>query len=330
LAEESTQLDLAHRLAEGLIEVVDCDQAHVFLWDSGEAMLSRVASAARRITPPPALGTRSVRDATVASHLLALSSPHVVSVASDPLGRAMLGIAGLASGVLVPITARNELFGALLVGLGELDPVPDDTTRERLAGVAGLAATALEGMTLLDEIRHQALHDPVTDLANSRLFEDRVTHALSASRRNPGTLGFLFVDLDRFKAVNDTHGHTVGDMLLREVAARLQSLLRDEDTVARIGGDEFGVLLPHAADLADVERVAEKIVVAMRQPFEVRGLRLSVGTSVGVTTFPEPGDTYDSIMSRADSAMYQAKAHGRGRYHTHEARGALIEGERRV
>jgi len=157
-----------------------------------------------------------------------------------------------------------------------------------------------------------------------------VTHALSASRRNQGTLGFLFVDLDRFKAVNDTHGHTVGDVLLREVAARLQSLLRDEDTVARIGGDEFGLLIAGAADLGDVERVAEKIVGAMHRAFEVRGLRLSVGASVGVTTFPQPGDTYDSIMARADSAMYQAKAQGRGRYHTHDARDEALEAERRV
>ncbi len=178
-------------------------------------------------------------------------------------------------------------------------------------------------MALLEEVRHQALHDPVTDLANSRLFEDRVTQSLSISRRSGSNLALLFVDLDRFKFVNDNHGHKVGDELLRAVAKRLLVSVRDEDTVARIGGDEFGILLQQVAHTRDAELVAGEIVAALGKPFAVRDLTLCIGASVGVTLFPDRGDTYDSVISRADSAMYQAKADGRGRFQTYRSTPAL-------
>jgi diguanylate cyclase (GGDEF)-like protein len=163
-------------------------------------------------------------------------------------------------------------------------------------------------------VRHQALHDPVTELANARLFEDRVTQALSIARRNGGRVAMLFVDLDRFKIVNDAHGHKVGDELLRAVAERLLATVRDMDTVARIGGDEFGIIAQGAATSQDAEIVAHRIVSTLDQPFAVRGLTLSIGASVGVTMFPDATDTYESVVSRADSAMYRAKANGRGRF----------------
>jgi diguanylate cyclase (GGDEF)-like protein len=193
----------------------------------------------------------------------------------------------------------------------------DPVLWERLSGAASLAATALDGVALLEEVRHQALHDPVTDLANSRLFEDRVTQALSISRRSGSDLALLFVDLDRFKFVNDNHGHKVGDELLRAVAQRLLETVREEDTVARIGGDEFGILLQQVGRDSDAEGVAAEVVRALGEPFAVRDLTLRVGASVGITVFPEPGDTYDAVVSRADSAMYQAKADGRGRFKTY-------------
>ena len=316
LSEEPTKLDLAERLVHGVIEIIDCDEAHMLLWDAGDALLTRAAVAPSASEPSP---RRSVRDAGMARWLMSLSGPHVISTTSDPAASAVLAITGQPAGMVVPITARNVLFGALVVGSRHGHVSPDQSTRERLAGVASLAATALEGVTLLDEVRHQALHDPITDLANSRLFEDRVTHALSMSRRTNNALAFLFVDLDRFKAVNDSYGHTVGDALLKEVAERLLALTRAEDTVARIGGDEFGLLISQVHGRGDAELVAQKIVAAVGAPFVVRGISLLIGASVGVTTLPELGDTYDTVLARADSAMYRAKAEGRGRYHTHDA-----------
>jgi len=317
LAEESTKAEVAQRLADALPEIVRCDQADVLLWDPGDALLARTAT-----TAPSGIGSAgsagsargAVRHGGLANRLMEIATPTVVSPTSDPVLASILTVTGLTSGVLVPITARNTLFGVLVVGPDCHELQGDAAVRERLSGVASLAATALEGLALLDEVRHQALHDPVTDLANSRLFEDRVTQSLSIARRSGGRLALLFVDLDRFKAVNDTHGHKVGDELLGAVAERLLATVRNEDTVARIGGDEFGILVQGAARLADVEVVAQKIVSALAQPFLVRDLTLFVGASVGVTMFPDTGDTYESVVSRADSAMYQAKSEGRGRY----------------
>ncbi len=330
LAEESTRAQVAQRLADAVLEIADCDEAHVLLWDAGDAHLARVASSLPPSSDRAEPEATALRIATVADRLLSMAAPTFVSVGSDPVLGAMLSLTGLESGVVVPITARSTFFGVLLVGSDGRELRPDDVRRERLSGVASLAATALDGMALLDEVRHQALHDPITDLANSRLFEDRVAQALSIARRNQNRLAVLFVDLDRFKSVNDSHGHKVGDELLRAVAERLLGTVREEDTVARIGGDEFGILVQQASGRDDAEAVSHRIVSALGRPFVVHGLTLSVGASVGVTLFPDPHDTYDSVVSRADSAMYRAKARGRGRYEMRQATdGWDVEPERR-
>jgi diguanylate cyclase (GGDEF)-like protein len=223
----------------------------------------------------------------------------------------------LVSGVMVPIIARDRLFGVLCVGWDDDGMGLEEMLRERLSGVASLAATALDSVMLLEEVRHQALHDPVTELANSRLFEDRVLQSLAITRRSGGCLAMFFVDLDRFKIVNDAHGHKVGDELLRAVAQRLLLAVRAEDTVARIGGDEFGLIIQGATTRDAAEVAAQRIISVMNEPFDVQGLTLSIGVSIGVTMYPDAFDTYESVVSRADSAMYRAKAEGRGRFHTY-------------
>ncbi|HEV3132242.1 MAG TPA: diguanylate cyclase [Acidimicrobiales bacterium] len=316
LAEQSSRAGVAQRLAEAIPKIAGCEQAHVLLWDEGDAHLARVASASlasRRLEIPEATALRSEH---VAERLLEMSTPTFVAATSDPDLSSILSLTGLASGVIVPIAARDTLFGVLCAGCDDSGMELEETLEERLSGVASLAATALDSVTLLEEVRHQALHDPVTELANSRLFEDRVTQSLATTRRNGRRLAMLFVDLDRFKIVNDVHGHKVGDELLRAVAERLLLTVRDEDTVARIGGDEFGLIVQHAATRDAAEVVAQRIISAMDEPFDVHGLTLSIGVSIGVTMYPDAFDTYESVVSRADSAMYQAKAEGRGRFHT--------------
>lgn len=317
LAERATRIEVAERLADAVPAIAGRDEAHVLLWDPGDALLARVASASQGSFDDGEQGPGAVRNAAVEGRLLEMAMPTPVTATSDPVLSSILTITGLTSGVIVPITARNTLFGALVVGSDGHNVRSDGALWERLSGAASLAATALDGVALLEEVRHQALHDPVTDLANSRLFEDRVTQSLSISRRSGAKLALLFVDLDRFKFVNDNHGHKVGDELLRAVAQRLLEKVREEDTVARIGGDEFGILLQQVARSSDAEGVAALIVTALGEPFSVRDLTLRIGASVGITVFPERGDTYDSVVSRADSAMYQAKADGRGRFKTY-------------
>jgi diguanylate cyclase (GGDEF)-like protein len=327
LAEAITGGEVAQRLADALPEIVNSGQADVFLWEPGDARLVRAASttspAAASLTDTPV----ALRDVGLAARLLAVTTPLALDPTAEPVVSRLLALTGLPSGVLIPVAARHTLFGAIVVG-PESDTLRTDSARERLSGVASLAATALEGVTLLEEVRHQALHDPITDLANSRLFEDRVGQALSIARRQGHQSALLFVDLDRFKSVNDTHGHKVGDELLRAVACRLQCSVRNEDTVARIGGDEFGILLQGVANREDAEVVAAKVVSTVEAPLVIGNLTLWSGASVGVTMFPAEHDTYDSVISRADSAMYQAKAKGRGQFHLYEPETVVVEGRR--
>jgi diguanylate cyclase (GGDEF)-like protein/PAS domain S-box-containing protein len=163
-------------------------------------------------------------------------------------------------------------------------------------------------------MEHMAQHDALTALPNRALFFDRLKQEMGHARRDGTRLALMFIDLDRFKEVNDTHGHAVGDLLLQEVATRISACLRQSDTVGRIGGDEFVVLLPLIKDDSDALGVALKIRQSLGQAFELgRGIRLQVSCSNGIATFPEHGANEVELSKNADAAMYLAKQRGRNR-----------------
>jgi diguanylate cyclase (GGDEF)-like protein/PAS domain S-box-containing protein len=157
-------------------------------------------------------------------------------------------------------------------------------------------------------LRYQAFHDPLTDLPNRRLFEAELARALPPE----SLLAVLFIDLDGFKQVNDTYGHDVGDDLLVHVSHRMQSCLRETDTLARIGGDEFTVLLDPVADLSEAIQVAERIISVIQPVFKLEHHEVHVNASIGVV-IEEDGITTDDLVHRADVAMYQAKRSGKGK-----------------
>jgi diguanylate cyclase (GGDEF)-like protein len=159
----------------------------------------------------------------------------------------------------------------------------------------------------VEEIEHQAMHDSLTGLPNRVLFRDRLEQALHGAKRNPGEVAVMFLDLDRFKEVNDTLGHESGDILLREVGQRLLHSLRAGDTVARLGGDEFAILAAGLDDADDALFVARKLRQAVEWPFTLRGLTLEVEASIGIAMFPEHGTDADTLLRHADIAMYQSK-----------------------
>jgi diguanylate cyclase (GGDEF)-like protein len=158
---------------------------------------------------------------------------------------------------------------------------------------------------------HLALHDPLTGLPNRRLLEDRLEHALSLTHRRQGTVAVLFCDVDHFKDVNDAHGHRGGDEVLRNVARRLETVVRDNDTVARAGGDEFVVVLEDLVDPTEATRVAERARLALNEPIPLDAVEVRVSVSVGVSLNANPDDNVDSLLRRADDALYQAKRRGR-------------------
>jgi diguanylate cyclase (GGDEF)-like protein len=163
------------------------------------------------------------------------------------------------------------------------------------------------------ELQHLAYHDQLTGLANRGLFYDRVAHALQTHARDRATFAVFFLDLDGFKQVNDELGHGAGDAVLRETAARLQTCLRESDTVARFGGDEFAVVAERLADPADIHVTAGRIVAAMRHPIHIGRRAVTVTASVGIA-LNRPGDTADDMLRAADLAMYRAKTSGKSRH----------------
>lgn len=170
-------------------------------------------------------------------------------------------------------------------------------------------------MRMKDErIRHLAFHDALTGLPNRSLIMDRLQHALARARREGGRLSVTFVDLDRFKAVNDTLGHDVGDLLLQEVARRIQGRLRSMDTVARLGGDEFVVLMEDLSEVGDCACLAQDLITEIAQPLSLRGHAVEIGASMGMAFFPEDGADAIELMKRADMAMYAAKSEGRNTF----------------
>jgi diguanylate cyclase (GGDEF)-like protein/PAS domain S-box-containing protein len=169
-------------------------------------------------------------------------------------------------------------------------------------------------------IHHLAYYDALTELPNRQLFNDRCVEALQRSCVDGKLLAILFLDLDRFKYVNDTLGHPIGDELLRAVAHRLTGSLRHTDTVARLGGDEFIVLLQELKSRDDARHVAHKLIAALSQPFFVQGHKLDIGASIGAACFPVDGDDATTLIKNADLALYQAKDEGRGTFCFYESR----------
>ncbi|MDQ3756544.1 MAG: GGDEF domain-containing protein [Actinomycetota bacterium] len=157
----------------------------------------------------------------------------------------------------------------------------------------------------------QAMQDALTRLPNRRLFHDRVAHAITRTARRPTLLAVVYIDLDGFKGVNDTLGHAGGDQLLVLTAERIRALVRPSDTAARIGGDEFAVLVEDIVGEAEASFVAERLLASLSTPFVVRGVEVEVGASAGIA-LSEPGISMDQLLMNADSAMYSAKAAGRG------------------
>lgn len=162
-----------------------------------------------------------------------------------------------------------------------------------------------------ERILHMAQYDALTELPNRGFLSDRLQQALAVAKREQTHLALMFLDFDKFKPINDTLGHAIGDILLKQAAVRMQTCLRESDTLARIGGDEFVVLLPHVENDEDAMLVAEKVRQAMNKPFEVEGNQLNISSSIGIAIYPDHGENEIQLSKNADLAMYYAKQNGR-------------------
>ena len=219
--------------------------------------------------------------------------------------------------IMEDVTRERAQREALARAHEELERRVAERTAELSAANAKLQEEIAERKLAEERVRHMAQHDALTGLPNRALLHDRLEQALAQARRHDHRVAVMFLDLDRFKAINDSLGHEVGDELLREVAHRLRGVVRAADTVGRLGGDEFVVVLHEVADAAAAAHVAEKIVAAFAAPVRVGPHELRASTSVGIALYPDDGDAAHDLVRRADAAMYRAKHGGRDRYHFH-------------
>ncbi|MDO8313037.1 MAG: GGDEF domain-containing protein [Sideroxyarcus sp.] len=167
-----------------------------------------------------------------------------------------------------------------------------------------------------EKVLHLAHHDALTELPNRTLFYDRLNQAIAKARRDKELIAVLYMDLDGFKLINDTLGHDAGDALLRETAKRVVACVRESDTVARMGGDEFTVILCNARTPRSIDLVARKIIDAIASPFLINGKSCSVSISIGISLYPNNGETPDQLVKIADATMYSAKQSGKNCYRT--------------
>ncbi len=180
----------------------------------------------------------------------------------------------------------------------------------RIAGIEGLAEDITDRKSSELDLQRKATFDSLTNIPNRYLFHDRFEQMLAQAKRLVHGLTLLYLDLDGFKRINDTHGHHIGDLLLMEVASRLRSRVRRSDTLARIGGDEFALLLDNIPAKADVSRLAQEIVDTVSRPYHPAGIPCVIGVSIGVSVYPQNGETPQQLLQCADAAMYAAKESG--------------------
>lgn len=210
----------------------------------------------------------------------------------------------------VPLQTQKGAIGALVLQSCTEQGRYTEKDKELLQFVSTQVAAAIERKQMHERLEHMAQYDQLTHLPNRQLFLDRLKTALARARRDQRLLSLLFLDLDRFKQVNDTLGHAMGDLLLQRVAQRLLECVRGSDTVARLGGDEFVLLLESGHAREHATAIAEKILASFVQPFDLEGIRLSIQPSIGVALYPDHGGEEHHLLGHADEAMYRSKKNG--------------------
>lgn len=215
--------------------------------------------------------------------------------------------------VLIPVILSSDIKGVLLLGFESEFNMSQDKL-QRVVDLAGRFAVALSSVEREEELYRQAHFDVLTGLPNRQLLKDRLEQHIASARIDQHSGALLFLDLDRFKGINDVYGHSVGDAVLIQAAKRIVSEVRDRDVVARLGGDEFIVVLPNVRNESIVRQTAERLLTRLSEAFTVQDMDHHVSASIGIVMFPADGDSVETLLKNADAAMYRAKDAGRSRF----------------
>jgi diguanylate cyclase (GGDEF)-like protein len=302
---------LLHAIVEGAQELLGDDVVALRMIDDDDPAVTHLVAGAG-LSPDLLASLRTGRvDEGVGGAAIAQDRLVVIEdYAADPRAQLPLTGVGVRAAMAAPVWRNGVPAGSLAVGSRVPGRMYGEDERDALLAFAKHASMALTDARNHSDAVHRALHDPLTGLPNRSLLLDRLHGAQERTARSDGAVGVLFLDLDGFKTVNDSLGHSIGDELLKAVARRIQEQLRAGDTAARIGGDEFAVLIEALEAEPEALMVAERMLVALRDPFLLDGHELAVRASIGVATAHGIGG---DLLRDADLAMYQAKAGGRDR-----------------
>lgn len=215
--------------------------------------------------------------------------------------------------VLIPVVLDDDLKGILLLGTSSKANMERDSMK-RCVDLAGRFAVALASAEREEALYRQAHYDELTGLPNRQLLKDRLEQQIVQARREDQFGALLYLDLDRFKEINDIHGHSVGDVVLAQAAERITGEIRESDTVARLGGDEFVVVMPHVQSESQLRLTASRLLERLNESFSVWDHNHFVSASIGIVMFPDDGDSVETLLKNADAAMYRAKEAGRARF----------------
>ena len=309
-------------ILESAIELINADDAHIFFYEHGVlsfgAALFDGDLQKNPFLNPRAEGLtyRVAREGTVRV---------VNDMQTDPLFSDQEWEGSI---IGIPLKIGNKVLGVMNVALHRPHMFLENEIQS-LEFLGDQASIAIQNANLYEQaqqeiadrikaeeaIKHLANHDALTGLPNRRLFNERINLEISRAQRNKQRIGVMMFDLDHLKKVNDSYGHNVGDLLLQAVAQRLLGLLRKSDTIARMGGDEFLLILPEMQHQGDAVQTAERILEALSTPFHLEGYQIDITTSIGVAFFPDDGDEVNLLVKNADIAMYKAKEKGGNGYH---------------
>ncbi|MGP1680040.1 MAG: EAL domain-containing protein, partial [Burkholderiales bacterium] len=292
----------------GLLDANGLDVTPVARAGVDEGYLDNIQLTAREGAPDRCeMVARALREKTAVVCNDIDTDPQMVRWREEALRRGYRSIA------VLPLHVGEKLVGLLLLYASEMD-LFDEEEMALLTELAGDISFAIDHIEKEERLNYLAYYDVLTGLPNRALLYDRLEQGTRVARRNDWLLAVLFVDLDNFKTVNDTLGHSIGDTLLQEVARRLASCLRDTDTVGRLGGDEFGIILPEIGSSENAAMVARKVIESCARPHLIEGHELFVSASVGITLFPDDAVDSETLIRNADTAMYRAKDLGRNTY----------------
>ena len=309
-------------ILESAMELISADDTHVFLYEHGVLTFAAALFEGHQQKEP----FMHPREEGITYHVAREGAKRVVNdLTKDPLFEDTPWEGSIIS---LPLKIGQRVLGVMNVALTRNHEFTEEEIR-LLEFLGDQAAIAIQNARLYEQaqqeivdrkkaekaIQHLANHDSLTGLPNRRLFTERINLEIARSQRNELNFSVILFDLDQLKVVNDTFGHNIGDMLLQAVAQRLLGLLRKSDTIARMGGDEFLLILPEMKQVEDSILTVERILSALSTPFHLEGYQINISTSIGISFYPDDGVSAEELTKKADQAMYRAKEKGGNTYH---------------